>query len=74
MSSNPYGINNDNKINTMKAIAINGSPRKKWNTATLLEESIGRCRSKWSQDRVNSSLRFEFPRMYKLLQLQIEGW
>jgi len=24
----------------MKVIAINGSPRKKWNTATLLEKSL----------------------------------
>src|SRR5512135_1706770 len=24
----------------MKAIAVNGSPRKKWNTATLLEKAI----------------------------------
>ena len=34
------GINNDNKIISMKAIAINGSPRKKWNTATLLEKAL----------------------------------
>ena len=24
----------------MKVIAINGSPRKKWNTATLLDKSL----------------------------------
>ena len=24
----------------MKVLAINGSPRKKWNTATLLEKAI----------------------------------
>jgi len=24
----------------MKVIAINGSPRKKWNTATLLEKAL----------------------------------
>jgi multimeric flavodoxin WrbA len=29
----------------MKAIAINGSPRKKWNTATLLENALSGCRS-----------------------------
>ena len=28
------------KTSTMKAIAINGSPRKKWNTATLLESAL----------------------------------
>lgn len=27
----------------MKAIAINGSPRKKWNTATLLENALSGC-------------------------------
>lgn len=27
----------------MKAIAINGSPRKKWNTATLLENALNGC-------------------------------
>jgi multimeric flavodoxin WrbA len=27
----------------MKAIAINGSPRKKWNTATLLEHALSGC-------------------------------
>ena len=29
----------------MKAIAINGSPRKKWNTATLLESALSGCRA-----------------------------
>ena len=29
----------------MKALAINGSPRKQWNTATLLEEVLDGCRS-----------------------------
>jgi multimeric flavodoxin WrbA len=29
----------------MKAIAINGSPRKKWNTATLLENALKGCRA-----------------------------
>jgi len=28
---------------SMKAIAINGSPRKKWNTATLLESALSGC-------------------------------
>lgn len=28
------------KDNAMKALAINGSPRKKWNTATLLEHAL----------------------------------
>ncbi|HEX9082054.1 MAG TPA: flavodoxin family protein, partial [Holophagaceae bacterium] len=30
----------------MKAIAINGSPRKKWNTATLLEKALAGAKSK----------------------------
>jgi multimeric flavodoxin WrbA len=29
----------------MKALAINGSPRRKWNTAILLEEALAGCRS-----------------------------
>jgi multimeric flavodoxin WrbA len=29
----------------MKAIAINGSPRKKWNTATLLESALSGCQA-----------------------------
>jgi multimeric flavodoxin WrbA len=29
----------------MKAIAINGSPRRKWNTATLLENALNGCRA-----------------------------
>jgi multimeric flavodoxin WrbA len=29
----------------MKAIAINGSPRKKWNTAILLENALSGCRA-----------------------------
>lgn len=29
----------------MKAIAVNGSPRKKWNTATLLENALSGCRA-----------------------------
>jgi multimeric flavodoxin WrbA len=32
-----YGIKGDKH---MKAIGVNGSPRKKWNTATLLEKAI----------------------------------
>jgi multimeric flavodoxin WrbA len=28
------------RLKTMKVIAINGSPRKKWNTATLLEKAL----------------------------------
>jgi multimeric flavodoxin WrbA len=28
----------------MRALAINGSPRKKWNTATLLEHALSGCR------------------------------
>jgi multimeric flavodoxin WrbA len=29
----------------MKALAVNGSPRTNWNTATLLEETLAGCRS-----------------------------
>lgn len=29
----------------MEAIAVNGSPRKEWNTATLLEHALGGCGS-----------------------------
>ena len=41
----------------MKILAINGSPRKKWNTATLLEKALegaGRARG---DDRTGPSLR-----------------
>jgi multimeric flavodoxin WrbA len=33
----------------MKAIAINGSPRKKWNTAMLLEQSLEGAKSKGAE-------------------------
>jgi multimeric flavodoxin WrbA len=31
---------NTREIMTMKVMAFNGSPRKKWNTATLLEKAL----------------------------------
>ena len=36
----------------MKAIAINGSPRKKWNTATLLENALSGCRANGAETEV----------------------
>jgi multimeric flavodoxin WrbA len=33
----------------MKAIAVNGSPRKKWNTATLLEEALAGAKAKGAE-------------------------
>ena len=36
----------------MKAIAINGSPRKKWNTATLLEKAIEGAASQGAETRL----------------------
>jgi multimeric flavodoxin WrbA len=33
----------------MKALAINGSPRKKWNTATLLEHALAGAKSQGAQ-------------------------
>ena len=27
----------------MKVLALNGSPRERWNTATLLEKALGGC-------------------------------
>ncbi len=40
----------------MKVIAINGSPRKKWNTATLLEKALEGAASEGCRDRINPSL------------------
>jgi len=36
----------------MKIIAFNGSPRKKWNTATLLEHALDGARSKGAQTKL----------------------
>ena len=33
----------------MKVIAVNGSPRKKWNTATLLENALEGAASKGAE-------------------------
>ena len=33
----------------MKVIAVNGSPRKKWNTATLLERALEGAASKGAE-------------------------
>ena len=40
----------------MKVIAFNGSPRKTWNTATLLQKALRRRRFEGGSDRINSSL------------------
>jgi multimeric flavodoxin WrbA len=36
----------------MKTIAINGSPRKKWNTATLLQQALDGAKSKGSDTEI----------------------
>lgn len=36
----------------MKAIAINGSPRKSWNTATLLQKALDGARSKGAETKL----------------------
>jgi NAD(P)H-dependent FMN reductase len=52
----------------MKIIAINGSPRKKWNTATLLEKALEGAASQGAE----TELVHGFQGMYELFFLQIE--
>jgi len=54
----------------MKAIAINGSPRKRWNTATLLRKATGRGEEKRRGDRVRTPLRLGVQGLHQLLCLQ----
>jgi multimeric flavodoxin WrbA len=42
----------NNESETMKAIAINGSPRKKWNTATLLEKALEGAASEGAETEI----------------------
>ncbi|KRU10754.1 hypothetical protein CP6013_00001 [Clostridium pasteurianum DSM 525 = ATCC 6013] len=43
----------------MKAIAVNGSPRKEWNTATLLKRTLDGAKSVGSRNRDDKSLQFK---------------
>ena len=36
----------------MKAIAVNGSPRKSWNTATLLKKALQGCRARGAKTEI----------------------
>ena len=40
----------------MKMIAINGSPRKKWNTATLLQKALEGAASRGAETELATSM------------------
>ena len=44
----------------MKVIAVNGSPRKKWNTATLLEKAVEGAASQGAETEIVHLYDFEF--------------
>jgi multimeric flavodoxin WrbA len=43
----------NDKVQKMKALAINGSPRKQWNTATLLKKALEGAASRGAQTELN---------------------
>ena len=48
----------------MKVIAINGSPRKKWNTATVLEKALEGAASEGAETEIIHLYDLNFIRIY----------
>ena len=56
----------------MNVIAINGSPRKKWNTATLLENALEGAASQGADTELVHLYDLDYQGMHQLLCLQTE--
>jgi multimeric flavodoxin WrbA len=57
----------------MKVIAINGSPRKKWNTATLLEKALEGAASEGAETEIIHLYDLNFKKWKKLWEMCNEG-
>lgn len=54
----------------MRAIAINGSPRKEWNTATLLQNALSGCTAAGADTEIVHLYDPRLPGLHQLLRLQ----
>ena len=58
----------------MKVMAVNGSPRKKWNTATLLGKALKGAASKGAETELVHLYDLNFKGLHQLFCLQNQRW
>lgn len=58
----------------MKILAFNGSPRKNWNTATLLNKALEGAASQGAETELIHLYDLHYKGVYKLFCLQVGRW